>query len=185
MEKVLFVALGGGIGAALRYLLTELANLHGGVFFPYGTILANLIGSFCIGILFVFFSESSDRRPSSNSSSSQVSWAASRPFRRTTWNSSPSSVLAPSSQPWPTSRSTSSAASSAAGLASPPATPCGDERRAARAARRAPAEELPIHGRLIGEVAQRAGEVEFPRGDLKTTPQGSKKRGCCIKTASF
>lgn len=25
---------------------------------------------------------------------------------------------------------------------------------------------------LIGEVAQRAGEVEFPRGDLKTTPQG-------------
>ena len=63
MEKVLFVALGGGIGAALRYLLTELANLHGGVFFPYGTILANLIGSFCIGILFVFFSESSDLSP--------------------------------------------------------------------------------------------------------------------------
>ena len=61
--KVLFVALGGGIGAALRYLLTELANLHGGVFFPYGTILANLIGSFCIGILFVFFSESSDLSP--------------------------------------------------------------------------------------------------------------------------
>ena len=63
MEKVLFVALGGGIGAGLRYLLTELANLHGGVFFPYGTILANLIGSFCIGILFVFFSESSDLSP--------------------------------------------------------------------------------------------------------------------------
>ena len=58
-----FVALGGGIGAALRYLLTELANLHGGLFFPYGTILANLIGSFCIGILFVFFSESSDLSP--------------------------------------------------------------------------------------------------------------------------
>ena len=63
MEKVLFVALGGGIGAGLRYLLTELANLHGGVFFPYGTILANLIGSFCIGILFVFFSESSGLSP--------------------------------------------------------------------------------------------------------------------------
>ena len=38
---------------------------------------------------------------------------------------------------------------------------------------------------LIGEVAQRAGEVEFPRGDLKTISQGSKKRGCRIKTASF
>ena len=63
MEKVLFVALGGGIGAGLRYLLTELANLHGGIFFPYGSILANLIGSFCIGILFVFFSESSGLSP--------------------------------------------------------------------------------------------------------------------------
>ena len=31
---------------------------------------------------------------------------------------------------------------------------------------------------LIGEVAQWAGEVEFPHGDLKTTSQGSKKRGC-------
>ena len=55
MEKVLFVALGGGIGAGLRYLLTELANLHGGAFFPYGTVLANIIGSFCIGVFFVFF----------------------------------------------------------------------------------------------------------------------------------
>ena len=53
MEKVLFVALGGGIGAGLRYLLTELANLHGGAFFPYGTVLANIIGSFCIGVFFV------------------------------------------------------------------------------------------------------------------------------------
>ncbi|WP_296902787.1 fluoride efflux transporter CrcB [uncultured Megasphaera sp.] len=63
MEKVLFVALGGALGAACRYLLTELANLHGGAFFPYGTILANVIGSFCIGLLFVFFSESTDLPP--------------------------------------------------------------------------------------------------------------------------
>ena len=63
MEKVLFVALGGGIGAGLRYLLTELANLHGGAFFPYGTVLANIIGSFCIGVFFVFFSESSNLPP--------------------------------------------------------------------------------------------------------------------------
>ena len=38
---------------------------------------------------------------------------------------------------------------------------------------------------LIGEVAQRAGEVEFPRGDLKTTSQGSKKRRCRMKTTPF
>lgn len=62
-EKVFFVALGGGIGATFRFLLTELANLHGGAFFPYGTILANVIGSFCIGLLFVFFSESANLPP--------------------------------------------------------------------------------------------------------------------------
>lgn len=55
MEKVVWVALGGGLGAALRYGITELANAHGGNVFPYGTILANGIGSFFIGLLFVFF----------------------------------------------------------------------------------------------------------------------------------
>ena len=63
MEKLFFIAVGGGIGAGLRYLLTEVTNLHGGAFFPYGTILANVIGSFCIGLLFVFFSESADLLP--------------------------------------------------------------------------------------------------------------------------
>ena len=63
MEKILCVALGGGIGAACRYVLTELCNMHGGAFFPYGTILANVIGSFLIGILFVFFSSHSSLSP--------------------------------------------------------------------------------------------------------------------------
>ncbi|EPP18753.1 fluoride efflux transporter CrcB [Megasphaera sp. NM10] len=143
MEKVLFVALGGGIGAALRYLLTELANLHGGVFFPYGTILANLIGSFCIGILFVFFSESSDLSPIVKLFFVTGILGGFTTF--STYNMELLTFVRTGAvfPAWPTSRSTSSAASSAAGLASPPATPCGDERRAARAARRSQVASLP------------------------------------------
>lgn len=63
MEKILFVALGGAIGASLRYGVTELANLHGGAFFPYGTVLVNLIGSFLIGLFFVFFLANSHLSP--------------------------------------------------------------------------------------------------------------------------
>ena len=46
MQHILAVAVGGGIGAALRYAVTLLANAHGGVAFPYGTVLVNIIGSF-------------------------------------------------------------------------------------------------------------------------------------------
>lgn len=55
MEKVLAVAIGGGIGAALRYAVTLWANAHGGITFPYGTMIVNLAGSFCIGLLMMFF----------------------------------------------------------------------------------------------------------------------------------
>lgn len=34
MQHILAVAVGGGIGAALRYAVTLLANAHGGVVFP-------------------------------------------------------------------------------------------------------------------------------------------------------
>ncbi|ERT59238.1 MULTISPECIES: fluoride efflux transporter CrcB [Megasphaera] len=55
MSHILAVAAGGGIGAALRYGVTVLANQHGGLTFPYGTILVNVIGSFLIGVLAVCF----------------------------------------------------------------------------------------------------------------------------------
>ena len=63
MEAIVSVAIGSGIGAVLRYGVTILANLHGGMDFSYGTILVNLIGSFCIGVLFVFFASHTELSP--------------------------------------------------------------------------------------------------------------------------
>lgn len=63
MEKIIFIALGGGIGSALRYGITQLATRYGAVNLPYGTVLANTIGSFCIGLLFVFFTQTSNLPP--------------------------------------------------------------------------------------------------------------------------
>lgn len=46
-----FVALGGAIGSVARFWLTEIsARLWGGDF-PWGTILANVSGSFLIGLI--------------------------------------------------------------------------------------------------------------------------------------
>lgn len=55
IQNIVAVALGGGIGAALRYLVTVFANVHGGIIFPYGTVLVNTIGSFCISFLMMYF----------------------------------------------------------------------------------------------------------------------------------
>lgn len=55
MQNILAVAAGGGIGAALRYMATLFANAHGGLVFPYGTVLVNTIGSFFISLLTMYF----------------------------------------------------------------------------------------------------------------------------------
>lgn len=55
IQNIVAVALGGGIGAALRYLVTVFANVHGGIIFPYGTVLVNTMGSFCISFLMMYF----------------------------------------------------------------------------------------------------------------------------------
>jgi CrcB protein len=59
----LAVAIGGGIGAAFRYIITFATNLHGGITFPYGTILVNVIGSFAIGILMMYFQSRMELSP--------------------------------------------------------------------------------------------------------------------------
>ena len=55
IQNIVAVAIGGGVGAVLRYLVTVFANLHGGIIFPYGTVLVNTIGSFFISLLMMYF----------------------------------------------------------------------------------------------------------------------------------
>ena len=52
MTKFLLVMLGGSAGALCRYGLTLLAAKYIGTRFPWGTLLANLIGCFLIGVAF-------------------------------------------------------------------------------------------------------------------------------------
>ncbi len=47
---VLLVALGGSVGAVLRYLVTSWVQQRVD-FFPWGTLVVNLVGSFLIGIV--------------------------------------------------------------------------------------------------------------------------------------
>lgn len=51
MKTLLFIALGGGIGAVARYLITQLAALVIGPHLPWGTLSANIIGGFLMGLV--------------------------------------------------------------------------------------------------------------------------------------
>ena len=54
-QMLLAVALGGAIGASGRYLLSTGVHKVLGAGFPYGTLTVNVLGSFLIGFLFVYF----------------------------------------------------------------------------------------------------------------------------------
>ena len=54
LQQVFMVALGGGIGAALRYLTSEWISKEG---FPYATLAVNLVGSFLMGALAIALAE--------------------------------------------------------------------------------------------------------------------------------
>ena len=54
LQQVFMVALGGGIGAALRYLTSEWISNEG---FPYATFAVNLVGSFLMGALAIALAE--------------------------------------------------------------------------------------------------------------------------------
>lgn len=51
MTSVFFVALGGAIGATLRYLLSGLVSRYVESAFPAGTLGVNLVGCFAVGLL--------------------------------------------------------------------------------------------------------------------------------------
>lgn len=55
MLKILAVMTGGSLGAASRYLLFLVVQRISGPSFPAGTLAANLLGCFSIGLLWSFF----------------------------------------------------------------------------------------------------------------------------------
>jgi len=55
IHKLLVVALGGSIGAVLRYLIFLISEKSYSQTFPWTTLVVNLIGSFVIGLLWGIF----------------------------------------------------------------------------------------------------------------------------------
>ncbi len=55
MKSIIFVALGGALGAVLRYLFSVLLKDYTQVQFPINTFLVNAIGCFCIGLCYALF----------------------------------------------------------------------------------------------------------------------------------
>jgi CrcB protein len=51
MQNLLLVAVGGGAGAVMRYLLGVQAMRAFGTGWPYGTLAANVIGGLAMGVL--------------------------------------------------------------------------------------------------------------------------------------
>ena len=51
------VGLGGFLGANARYCLVNCIGVRYGAHFPYGTMVINVTGSFCIGLFLVLITE--------------------------------------------------------------------------------------------------------------------------------
>jgi CrcB protein len=51
MTQLILIAAGGALGAIARFLTISIATTLLGNNFPYGTLIANVIGSFAVGIL--------------------------------------------------------------------------------------------------------------------------------------
>ncbi len=57
MQILLWVGFGGFIGAIMRFLLSAFVQKSVGVHFPLGTLSVNVLGSFLIGFLVLYFQE--------------------------------------------------------------------------------------------------------------------------------
>ncbi len=59
MKQMLAVALGGALGAMMRFWVSGAVQRHVGGAFPWGTLFVNVLGSFLLGFLFVWLLERS------------------------------------------------------------------------------------------------------------------------------
>jgi len=57
LSLIFAIAIGGSIGAVMRYLASFYINKLLGVSFAYGTLGVNVIGSFIIGFLVLYFEQ--------------------------------------------------------------------------------------------------------------------------------
>ena len=57
---VLWIGLGGGLGAIFRYALSVLINTKSEHTFPWSTLTVNLLGCFLIGLLWQYLSKSTN-----------------------------------------------------------------------------------------------------------------------------
>lgn len=57
MLEIFLVAIGGGIGATSRYLVSNWAAGKFGAEFPYGTLIVNVVGCFIIGAFMALATE--------------------------------------------------------------------------------------------------------------------------------
>ena len=57
MEFYLSIALGGALGALTRYAISVFFASHYTTIIPWGTIFANIAGSFLMGVLFIALQE--------------------------------------------------------------------------------------------------------------------------------
>ena len=56
-ENTILIALGGALGALMRFWMSSGVALLLGRGFPFGTLIVNVVGSFLIGVLYVLFAE--------------------------------------------------------------------------------------------------------------------------------
>lgn len=57
MKQLIYIAVGGAMGAVLRYLMVMGVHLFANRHFPYGTLLVNILGSFILGFLSIVLLE--------------------------------------------------------------------------------------------------------------------------------
>jgi CrcB protein len=57
MIKILYIGLGGFIGASCRYLLSKWIEIKWESIIPNGTMVVNALGSFLLGFLMIIFLE--------------------------------------------------------------------------------------------------------------------------------